>query len=122
MRFFADIAHPGVGLLYDAFHLSVMGQDYVGAIPSLYPVVKNVLVHSIRPARPDEEGTTTIAGRKWVVCLPDEPGAQDWKGIFAAFRGLGYQGWVTVIENGWPVERRAEVAKRNIEFLRGVWR
>lgn len=118
--FFAGVGHPAVGLLYDPFHLSVAGEDYVGSIPSLEPLVRNVLVHSIRPALPGEEATTTMAGRKWAICMPDDPGAQDWRGIFAAFRLLGYQGWVTVIENGWPVYRRAEVARRNIAFLREV--
>lgn len=120
LEFFAAVGHPNAGLLYDSFHLRAAGDDYLGCVPALHGLVRNILVHSIRPATPDDPRALTMAGRRWAICHPDDPGAQDWRAILGAFRRLGWEGWVTVIESGWPREEREAVARRNVAFLREV--
>jgi sugar phosphate isomerase/epimerase len=120
--FFAELGHPNFGLLYDSMHLSLSGQDYLGFIPEVFSLTRNILVHSLRPAAPAEPAAITHAGKKWRPALPDEPGAQpDWAGIFKRFKALGYDGWVTVIENGWAMERRTEVARHCAAAIRRLW-
>lgn len=103
--------HSMVGLLYDSMHLNTGGEDYLQIVREFGTRIVNVLVHSVRP--------TDVVGES-VHCMPDDPGAQDWRAIFVALRDAGYDGLVTVIENGWPVHERELVAQRNIEYLRGV--
>lgn len=121
-RYFREIAHPGFGLLYDALHLSVTGEDYLGCIPEFLGITRNILIHSSRPARPDEKATLEKNGNAWTSpCLPDDPGVQDWQAIFRAFQRLNYDGLVTVIESGWPVEGRRRVAGHCAEVVRRLW-
>lgn len=119
-QFLAAVNHPNFGLLYDALHLRSTGQDYLGCIASLLPVVRNVLVHSVRPALTDPSSPSD-GGPHVVPALPDEPGVQDWPAILRAFRAGGYDGPVTVIESGWPDGRCASVARHCAELLRCWW-
>ena len=107
-EFLDAVDHPNFGLLYDCMHLRASGQDYVGCILELVESVKGILVQSRRRD-----------GDEWVRAFPDEPGVQDWRGVFTAFRQAGYSGPVTVIENNWPTEQREEVARRCAETIRG---
>ena len=116
------VAHPDYGLLYDALHLRIAGEDYMGCIPEFCRVTRNVLVHSMRSVRPGETADIERGGRAWIKALPDEAGVQDWPGILGAFRELGYDGLITVIESGWPVDERVLVARRCAEVLRSLWR
>ena len=116
--FLAAVGHPNFGLLYDARHFIVGGEDYLGCIGEFAPLTRNILVQSVRPlgnggAPPDET--------EWVRALPDEPGVQNWADILRRFKAEGYDGLITVIENGWPVDRREEVARRCAAFLARVW-
>ncbi len=119
---FKAVDHPNYTLLYDALHLSVTGEDYLGCIPEFFGVTRNILIHSTREAKPGEEATMEKNGKLWVSgVLPDEPGAQDWAAVFKAFKRLGYDGLVTVIESDWPVERREEVARHCAKAVRKLW-
>jgi sugar phosphate isomerase/epimerase len=120
-QYFTEINHPNFALLYDSLHLMAQGEDYLGAIPEFYPITRNILFHSIRPAKPGELPLVEKLGKSWAIALPDEPGVQDWSGIFRAFKALGYDGLVTVIENGWPREERETVARHCAEFIRKCW-
>lgn len=121
LRFLRKIAQRNMGLLYDSLHLNVSGEDYLGCIAELVSATRNILVHSLRPAGPDEPPDWQHRGKGWVRALPDESGVQDWRGICAAFKTAGYDGLVTVIENGWPPERRAAVATRCAELMQRFW-
>ena len=120
-QFFAESPHANYGLLYDSMHLRVSGEDYVGCIEEFYPRVRNILMHSLRPAERDEDGAMEISGRYWNRALPDAEGVQDWPAIFRAFRRLGYDGLVTVIEAGWPSEQREDIARRCARTLKDLW-
>lgn len=116
----AEVAHPNYGLLYDSLHLNVSGEDYLGCIEEFFPTVKNILIHSARPAADDGKGTE-MKGNRWVTALPDAPGVQDWPGILRKFKALGYDGLITVIESGWPVEEREGVARHCAKVLLDIW-
>jgi len=123
-QYFANIAHPNVGLLYDSLHLRVSGEDCLRCIAELTPITKNVLVHSVRPAAPDRpagNGIVQLGGRPWRPALPDEPGVQDWPAILSSFRSLDYGGLITVIESGWPAPQRERVAKHCAGVIRRLW-
>jgi len=120
-RTLQEIVHPNFGLLYDALHLRVAGEDYLGCIPEFVQATRNILVHSVRPAQLGEHVVLDRAGQRWTPALPDEQGVQDWAAIFETFRRLKYDGLITVIESGWPVERRAYVARHCAEVIRRLW-
>ena len=119
VRYFREIDHPNVGLLYDSYHLFAMGEDYVGAVEVLVERIRNVLVHSVRPARSEAEGAASlrVGEHRFVRCMPYDDGAQNWPAVFRALRRVGYDGLVTVIESGWPAGRREEVARGNLQYL-----
>jgi sugar phosphate isomerase/epimerase len=120
--YLAEIAHSDFGLLYDALHLSVTGEDYVGCIPEFVGTTRNVLIHSAREARPGEKASLEKNGRRWASpCLPDAPGVQDWPAVFRAFKRSGYDGLITVIESGWPIDRREGVARHCAGVVRRLW-
>ena len=119
---FKAVAHPNYGLLFDALHLSVTGQDYLGCIPDFFGSTRNILVHSCREAKPGEKASLEKDGKGWVSpALPDEPGVQDWAGVFRAFKHLKYDGLITVIEAGWLVEQREEVARHCAKVMQRLW-
>jgi len=120
-QYFAAINHPNFALLYDSLHLMAQGEDYLGCIPEFFSLTRNILFHSIRPAKPGEIPLVEKQGKSWAIALPDEPGAQDWPAIFKAFKACGYDGLITVIENGWPREQREMVARHCAEFIRRHW-
>lgn len=120
--YFAEIDHPNFALLYDSLHLYVCGEDYLRCIGEFVSITRNILVHSVRPAAPDERGVMEKAGREWVAALPDEPGVQDWPAVLAGFKELRYDGPITVIENGWPKDQREHVAAHCAKVLLGLWR
>lgn len=121
-QYLAEIGIADFGLLYDALHLSIMGQDYLACIPEFFGRVRNILVHSLRPAQAGEQVDIARGGRSWTKALPDEPGiGQDWPGIFRAFKRLGYQGLITFIESGWPPAQRADIARHGAIVLRSFW-
>ena len=120
-RFLDRVCHRNVGLLYDAMHLTVAGEDVLGCSAQLLPFVRNVLVQSVRPARADEPPCMTHEGRRWTKALVDEVGAPDWPGILGRFRRLGYDGPITVIENGWEPARRDFVARHTAACVHAWW-
>ncbi len=107
-RYFRDIDHRNMGLLFDCHHLFAAGEDYVSAATEFLPFIRNVLVQTTR-CGPGGDGSH---------CLPDDAGAQDWPAVMDALMKGGYDGLITVIENGWPPEQRVEIARHNIEYLR----
>ena len=121
-RHMAEVAHANFGLLYDSMHLYLSGEDYLGCIGEFLRMTMNILVHSMRQARPNEAMAIESRGLSWTPALPDAAGVQDWPGIFRAFRQGGYDGLVTVIESGWAPEHRQRVARRCAEAVRQFWR
>ncbi len=119
--FFNSVEHPNYGLLYDCLHLSVSGEDYLGCIPEFAGLTKNILIHSVRPARRSEEPSMRAHGKSWVTALPDEEGVQDWKSVVAEFQRQGYDGLITVIESGWPTDLRETIACQCASTERELW-
>lgn len=120
-RYFKEIAHPKFSLLYDSLHLMVTGEDYLACISEFVGITRNILIHSSRQARPGEKATLERNGKRWTSALPNEPGVQEWAAIFKTFKDLNYDGLITVIESGWPVERREYVARHCAVVLRRLW-
>lgn len=121
LAYLEEVAGRRFGLLYDCLHLRLAGEQYLEAIPALAHATCNLLVHSVRPVAPGEPADLERHGRAWVKALPDHPQAQDWRGVFARFRSLGYDGPVTVIESGWPEPQREMVAGHCAAVLRRLW-
>jgi len=121
LAYLEELGDGRFGLLYDCLHLRLAGESYVEVIPSLVAATCNVLVHSMRPAAPGESADLDRGGGAWVKALPDHPQAQDWGGVFARFRSLGYDGPITVIESGWPESQRESVAHHCAVVLRRLW-
>ena len=105
-----------IKLLFDPMHLYWGGEDYIGAIGKFAPYIANVLVHSTRPPLKADGA----AENEMTSCMPDDPEAQDWRGIYRELKAIGYTGLVTIIESGWPSAEREHVAKRNIDYLRSL--
>ncbi len=120
-RVLGEVDHPNFGLLYDPAHLTAAGQDCVAAIEALLPRVRNLLVQSMRRADDDERAAWVHGDRRYVHAPVDDPAVQPWAAILRAFRGGGYDGPITVIENGWDVSQREEVARRCAACLRDWW-
>jgi len=120
--YLAEIAHSNFGLLYDSLHLTLTGQDYISCIPEFFSVTRNILIHSIRPAKPEEKPDIERDGKNWVKALPDEFGVQDWAAIFRSYKKLVYDGLITVIESDWPIERREYVARHCAKVIRDMWK
>ncbi len=119
--FINAVGHTNFGLLYDCMHLMVGREDYLGCISEFSEFTKNILMQSRRPARSEDESKTTINGKSWTRALPCESGVQDWQSVFAEFKRQNYDGLITVIENGWPVDRREEVARKCSIVVREMW-
>lgn len=120
-QYLTEVNHPNFSLLYDAMHLSISGEPYLECIDDFYPYTRNILVHSVRPAKDGEVPSMEHRGTKLVSALPDESEIQDWPAVFAGFKRLGYNGLVTVIESGWPANRRKQVAYHCAKVLQGFW-
>ncbi len=120
-QYLAEVNHPNFGLLYDAMHLSISGEPYLECIDDFYPYTRNILIHSMRPARDGEMPSMEHQGTKLVSALPDESGIQDWPAVFARFKRLGYDGLITLIESGWPANRRKQVAYHCAKVLQEFW-
>ncbi|HIJ65135.1 MAG TPA: sugar phosphate isomerase/epimerase [Candidatus Hydrogenedentes bacterium] len=122
--YLASVNHPNFGLLFDPLHLYINGEDHVGCIAEFANVTRNILVHSARLAAErlqEHAAPITWHGRTWIPALPDEPGVQNWPALFTAYRQRGYDGLVTVIESGWPRDRRKQVGRRCAAAVRGFW-
>jgi sugar phosphate isomerase/epimerase len=115
------IDHPNMRLLFDCMHLMAAGEDYITCIPQLAPLTCNILVHSLRKAQPGEETLIAKNGVRWTQARITESGIQNWRAVFAAFRATGYDGIITVIENGWPEALREAVARESAISIRTNW-
>jgi len=119
--FINAVGHSNFGLLYDCMHLMVSGEDYLGCISEFALFTKNILMQSRRPVRAEDESVVGINGKDWTRALPGEAGVQDWQSVFAEFKRQDYDGLITVIENGWPVDCREQVARKCSIAVRYMW-
>jgi D-psicose/D-tagatose/L-ribulose 3-epimerase len=71
----AAVGRPGYGWLYDTFHANIEERDPVGVIARTRPTYVHI-----------SENDRGVPGR----------GHIDFAAVFAALRGIGYDGWVTV--------------------------
>lgn len=111
--------HPNYGLLFDAMHLHAGGQDCVACIPDFFSATRNILVHVQRPGPTGNSGFFQHWERVLSGAAPDAP---DWPVVMRTYRTLGYDGLITLIENGWPVSERRLVARRGADILRRLWK
>ncbi len=103
----AQVNHPNYGLLYDPLHLHSAGEDYLGCINEFADQTHNLLVQSIITG----EGKDISGGSR----------VPNWSLVLSKYRQLGYDRLVTVIENGYPVDRRQSVAMRCSQLLKQWW-
>ena len=118
---FQQINHSNVMLLYDSMHMNVAGEDYVRCIEELVRITRNILVHSVRPATSTEQASIEREGKRWATAMPNEPGVQNWPAIMNQYKRLGYDGLITVIESGWPQQKRRDVAIYCGQVIRRLW-
>jgi sugar phosphate isomerase/epimerase len=112
------VNHPNYGLLFDAMHLHAGKQDCVACIPDFISATRNILVHVQRPGPTGDSGFFEHWERTLTRAEPDAP---DWPAVLRTYRALGYDGLITLIENGWPVDERESVAGRAADILRRLW-
>ena len=110
------------GLLYDSMHLSIANEDYLNAIKILYPHINGVLVQCLRPAAKDEIPAIQHSGKNYAKTCIDQTPIQDWPAIISKLKLLNYDGWITVIENSWPVDQQKDIAIRTAKYLQKLWR
>jgi D-psicose/D-tagatose/L-ribulose 3-epimerase len=110
------VGHPAVGMLFDTFHAHIEEVDPPGAIRRYARVIRHVHCSA------NHRG---IPGRDQV----------DWAGTFAALRGAGYDGWLTIEAFGRALPGLAaatkiwrdlfvdanDVARVGVPFVRGTW-
>ncbi len=121
MRFLEKIDHPNFGLLYDPMHLAIAGEDCVAAIDRLHPSIRGVLVQCVRLAEGGISPVISHAGNDYMKTRIGENPMQDWPGIFRKLKDLGYDGRITVIENGWPENERSSVARESAQAIKTIW-
>lgn len=120
-EFFEAVNHSNYKLLFDAYHLSLRRQNYIDAIPEFFAKTENILMHSLKPTLNRNSPHLRYQGHCYDLSLPDDQECiQHWHSILKTFQQLGYHGYVTVIENGWPQEKRHEVAQKYINFIRTI--
>ena len=81
-----------------------------------------MLVQCVRPAATGDTHAISHMGRDYVKTLIDENPIQDWPAVTEELKLMGYDGWITVIENAWPQEQREMVAVRTAAHIRELWR
>lgn len=117
-----DVGHPNFGILYDCMHLCVAGENYLGALDPLRPHLRGVLVQCLKSAAEgDAETAISFQGKRYVkTCMDDAP-VQNWPAVFRELHRIGYDGWITIIENGWPPDARRDIARRTVARIRELW-
>ena len=116
-----SIGSSHFGLLYDCMHLCIADEDYLSAIETLYPHIRGLLVQCLRPAAEDEIPVIQHTGKTYAKTCIDQTPIQDWAAVISKFKSFGYDGWITVIENSWPVEQQKDIAIRTAKQLRKLW-
>jgi len=115
-EFTRRVGHPNVGVLFDTFHANIEEKDPVGCIARHGGAIRHFHVSA------SDRG---IPGKDHV----------DWKGTFAALRGIGYDSWLVVEAFGRALPGLAAatriwrdmfpssdtVAPEAIGFVRDLW-
>ena len=103
LEFIGTVPHGNVALNFDIGHFYCVGEDPAEAVHTLAPWIRHVHLEDIAPSR---EHRHLVPGH----------GAIDLKGVLAALRDIGYDGWVTV--ELYPYESTArQVADEAIAYL-----
>lgn len=116
------VDHDNYALLYDSMHLYIAGENYLEGIELFKESIKNVLLHSVRPAMEGEQTYIKWHKKCWILDYPDSPGCQDWTSIIKKLKCSGYDGLFTVIENSWPIEKREGVAEYYAKYFKQLWK
>jgi sugar phosphate isomerase/epimerase len=72
-----------------------------------------------RPEQRDDDSFPERWERALAGASADAP---NWPAVMRTYRTLGYDGLITLIENGWPVSERKLVARRGADMLRRLWK
>lgn len=116
-----SVGRPNFGIIYEPANLAVCGEDYGRpTIEAFAPYLFNVYLQN---QVPDPEGgfemPSWARGPVMTRLRPlDEPGGIDFGEIFAALRGIDYEGYVTSHQAFESTDRPEEVARRYAAFLR----
>ena len=96
-------------------------EDYLDAIKILYPHINGVLVQCLRPAEQNDTPIIQHNGQTYVKTCIDQTPIQDWPAIISKLKLFNYDGWITVIENSWPVDQQKDIAIRTAKYLQKLW-
>lgn len=119
-KLISEVNHGNFAIFYDSMHLAIAGEDYMGAIDRFFPQMCNVLVQCVCMPESDESPVISYGGKNYIKTRIDENPIQDWPGILKKLKMLDYKGWITVIENGWPLEKRQAVAIKTLEYIKSI--
>jgi sugar phosphate isomerase/epimerase len=122
-EYFEAIDDERMALLFDPMHLDVGNQNYLRCIDEFVGRMVTVLTYSVRRI-PHSFGASkprlTQRGQPWYMAPPDVDGVQDWPTIIHRLIRNGYEGSVTVFENGWPTRMREQIAHDRIKFFKDL--
>jgi len=108
-------------VFYDPMHLAIAEEDYLIAIDKLSHKMCNVLLQCVRPAMEGEIPAIIHDGKIYTKTQIDNNPIQNWPKIVKKLKVLDYKGWITVIENSWPLEQREAVAIETPEYIKRLW-
>jgi sugar phosphate isomerase/epimerase len=104
VEFLKRFNHPNLRMNCDLGHFYCVEEDPATVVRECAEWISHIHLEDIKENRVHQHR------------VPGE-GAMDWAGIFAAIRGIGYEGWATV--ELYPYESTAEeAARRAMEYLR----
>lgn len=115
------IDRPNVGLSYDACHLRFDGDENVAAgVRALGDRIWGVSIQNYKaaPQGAAKESVVQINARPFVRALPGDPDGIDFASEFAALRGIGFDGFATVMCDTPPGRDARELAGAYLALLR----
>ncbi len=115
------IGHPNFGLSFEPSHLIIAGQERHGEteIERLAPYIFAVSVQNHKKMPDDASGPEIIAigGKKFALCLPEDPDGVYFGSVFRGLRKIGFDGYITVMPAAYPGMDSRDLARRWQQFL-----
>ena len=114
-----QINRANVGLAYEANHLMFDGdRHYAEAVYKLARHIFAVSVQNFKPAPAGAPDSFRVGNQAYFRALPGDPEAIDFPSLFQALKGIGFEGFVTVMTDAIPGMDSRELSKRYFEYLR----
>lgn len=121
-RFFEEIDHPNLGLIYDACQIPFSEElpfSIEESVQRLRPWIDLVNLQSYKLSTPDDGlNHITINGTKWSLALPGDPAGTDLQTAVQVLLESDYNGWWVVMPAVEPGTDPLEVAAAYRDFLK----